>query len=77
MTRTDKPPGTPDTLPDRPGGDARPVKHDRIANAGQGIVRDERGEEQPADKARARLVSRDNPGGNPPGFSPPKHPRRR
>jgi hypothetical protein len=34
---------------------------------GQGIVRDERGQEQPKDKARAQQVSRVDKGGDPPG----------
>jgi hypothetical protein len=33
----------------------------------QGIVRDERGQEQPKDKARAQHVSRVDRGGDPPG----------
>ena len=33
----------------------------------QGIVRDERGQEQPRDKERAQRVSRVNRGGDPPG----------
>ncbi len=33
----------------------------------QGIVRDERGQEQPRDKARAQQVSRQDRGGDPPG----------
>lgn len=33
----------------------------------QGIVRDERGQEQPRDKARAQQVSRVDKGGDPPG----------
>jgi len=33
----------------------------------QGIVRDERGQEQPCDKARAQQVSRQDRGGDPPG----------
>ena len=33
----------------------------------QGIVRDERGQEQPKDKARAQQVSRVDKGGDPPG----------
>lgn len=33
----------------------------------QGIVRDERGQEQPRDKARAQHVSRVDRGGDPPG----------
>ncbi len=33
----------------------------------QGIVRDQRGQEQPRDKARAQQVSRQDRGGHPPG----------
>ena len=33
----------------------------------QGIVRDQKGEEQPRDKERAQLVSRQDRGGDPPG----------
>lgn len=33
----------------------------------QGIVRDERGQEQPSDKERAQHVSRVDKGGDPPG----------
>lgn len=33
----------------------------------QGIVRDERGQEQPTDKERAQRVSRTDKGGDPPG----------
>lgn len=33
----------------------------------QGIVRDERGQEQPRDKARAQQVSKVDKGGDPPG----------
>jgi hypothetical protein len=36
-------------------------------HAEQGIVLDERGQEQPSDKARARQVSRVDKGGDPPG----------
>jgi hypothetical protein len=36
-------------------------------DADQGIVRDERGQEQPRDKARAQQVSRQDKGGDPPG----------
>ena len=36
----------------------------------QGIVRDERGQEQPRDKARAQQVSRRDRGGDPPGEKP-------
>jgi len=44
-----------------PSGDPRSDGHD------QGIVRDERGQEQPKDKARAKQVSRVDKGGDPPG----------
>ena len=40
---------------------------DRAKDADQGIVRDERGQEQPKDKARAQQVSRVDKGGDPPG----------
>jgi hypothetical protein len=40
---------------------------DRAKGADQGIVRDERGQEQPKDKARAQQVSRVDKGGDPPG----------
>jgi hypothetical protein len=33
----------------------------------QGILRDQRGEEQPRDKQRAQQVSRNDRGGDPPG----------
>jgi hypothetical protein len=33
----------------------------------QGIVRDERGQDQPRDKQRAQQVSRQDKGGDPPG----------
>jgi hypothetical protein len=36
----------------------------------QGIVRDNLGQEQPRDKARARQVSRVDKGGDPPGHKP-------
>jgi hypothetical protein len=39
----------------------------RAGEADQGIVRDERGQEQPKDKARAQRVSRVDRGGDPPG----------
>lgn len=39
----------------------------RKADKGQGIVRDEKGQEQPADKKRAQQVSRTDRGGDPPG----------
>lgn len=40
---------------------------ERAKGPDQGIVRDERGQEQPKDKARAQQVSRVNRGGDPPG----------
>jgi len=43
-----------------------PKPEDR-SSAQQGIVRDERGQEQPADKARAQHVSRKDRGDDPPG----------
>ena len=36
----------------------------------QGIVRDERGQEQPRDKERALRVNRQDKGGDPPGEKP-------
>ena len=39
----------------------------RAGEADQGIVRDERGQEQPKDKERAQHVSRVDRGGDPPG----------
>lgn len=36
----------------------------------QGIVRDERGQEQPRDKERAQKVSRQDKGDDPPGEKP-------
>jgi hypothetical protein len=36
-------------------------------NSGQGIMIDQKGQEQPTDKERARLVSRKNKDGDPPG----------
>ena len=47
----------PESTVDRRGDD----RHD------QGIVRDERGQEQPRDKERAQRVSRVDRGGDPPG----------
>ena len=37
------------------------------SSSDQGIVRDQRGQEQPRDKERAQKVSRDDTGGDPPG----------
>jgi hypothetical protein len=47
-----------------PGSTAR--RHDD-GRHDQGIVRDERGQEQPKDKERAQRVSRVDRGGDPPG----------
>jgi hypothetical protein len=45
-----------------------PSKTDRASEAKeQGIVRDNKGQEQPADKERARHVSRTDRGDDPPG----------
>jgi hypothetical protein len=45
-----------------------PKPEDR-SSAQQGIVRDEKGQEQPADKERAQHVSRKDRGDDPPGYS--------
>jgi len=39
----------------------------KVGGKHQGIVRDERGQEQPTDKERAQHVSRTDKGGDPPG----------
>jgi hypothetical protein len=49
------------------GGPAGMPKPENRSSAQQGIVRDERGQEQPADKARAQHVSRKDRGDDPPG----------
>ena len=49
------------------GGQAGMPKPEDQSSAQQGIVRDEKGQEQPADKARAQHVSRKDRGGDPPG----------
>jgi len=49
------------TEPESSGNGHEDDRHD------QGIVRDERGQEQPRDKERAQRVSRVDPGGDPPG----------
>ena len=46
---------------------AKERDEDRAKGADQGIVRDERRQEQPKDKARAQQVSRVDKGGDPPG----------
>jgi hypothetical protein len=48
------------------GGQAGMPKPDRSA-AQQGLVLDEKGQEQPADKSRAQHVSRKDRGNDPPG----------
>jgi hypothetical protein len=48
------------------GGQAGMPKPDRSA-AQQGLVLDEKGQEQPADKSRAQHVSRKDQGNDPPG----------
>jgi hypothetical protein len=49
------------------GGQAGMPKPENGSAAQQGIVRDERGQEQPVDKARAQQVSRTDQGDDPPG----------
>jgi hypothetical protein len=50
----------------------RTASEDEPANDhDQGIVRDERGQEQPRDKERAQRVSRVDKGGDPPGKKRP------
>jgi hypothetical protein len=50
---------------------------DRLPHEGQGIVRTDRGEEQPADQARAQQAPRANPGDGPPrADSQPDGPKR-
>jgi hypothetical protein len=49
------------------GGQSGMPDHAQRSAADQGIVRDERGQEQPRDKERARRVSRVDRGGDPPG----------
>ena len=49
-------------------GMPRPAERPRSdSGSGQGIVRDQHGEEQPRDKERAQHVSRQDRGGDPPG----------
>lgn len=49
------------------GGQAGTPKPEHQSGAQQGIVKDERGQERPADKARAQQVSRRDRGDDPPG----------
>jgi hypothetical protein len=52
------------------GQKGTPKSPDPPRSDDQGIVRDQRGEEQPRDKERARRVSRQDRGGDPPGDKP-------
>ena len=54
------------------GGQAGMPKPEDRSSAQQGIVRDERGQEQPADKARAQHVNRKDRGDDPPGDLKPR-----
>jgi hypothetical protein len=58
--------GRPD-MGGKHGGQAGMPKSEDRSGAQQGIVKDEKGQEQPADKARAQQVSQKNRGGDPPG----------
>jgi hypothetical protein len=49
------------------GGQAGMPKPEERSSAQQGIVKDEKGQEQPADKARAQHVSRKSRDDDPPG----------
>ena len=49
------------------GGQAGMPKPEDRTSAQQGIVKDEKNQEQPADKARAQQVSRTDRGDDPPG----------
>jgi hypothetical protein len=58
--------GRPD-MGGKHGDQAGMPKPETRSAAQQAIVKDERGQEQPADKARAQHVSRKDRGGDPPG----------
>ena len=49
------------------GGQAGMPKPESRSAAQQGIVRDDKGQEQPADKDRAQQSNRTDRGGDPPG----------
>jgi hypothetical protein len=49
------------------GGQAGMAKPKQKNSSEHGIVRDEQGQDQPADKSRAQHVSRKDKGGDPPG----------
>jgi hypothetical protein len=53
------------------GGQADMPNPEDPRSTQQGIVRDERGQEQPVDKARAQHVSRKDRGDDPPGENAP------
>jgi hypothetical protein len=59
--------GQPEFMGGKHGGQAGMPKPEDRSSAQQGIVRDEKGQEQPADKARAQHVSRKDRGDDPPG----------
>jgi hypothetical protein len=48
-------------------GTSKSAKSAESSRSGHGIVRDEKGQEQPRDKERALHVSRQDKGGDPPG----------
>ncbi|KRR09098.1 hypothetical protein CQ12_31345 [Bradyrhizobium jicamae] len=51
----------------REATEPEPAAKEKDKRKDQGIVRDERGQEQPRDKERAQRVSRVDRGGDPPG----------
>jgi hypothetical protein len=51
----------------KPPSKSSPSKPGPVQGHDQGIVRDQKGEEQPQDKERAQHVSRQDKGGDPPG----------
>ena len=54
-------------LGDKPVQEGKKDRQEAAEGHDQGIVRDERGQEQPRDKERAQRVSRVDRGGDPPG----------
>lgn len=66
MARENDLEGQPD-IGGKHGGQAGTPKAEDRSSAQHGIIRDERGQEQPADKARAQHVSRKDRGDDPPG----------
>jgi hypothetical protein len=57
----------PQDMGGKHGGQAGLPDSEARSAAQQGIMRDEKGQEQPADKARAQHVSRKDNSGDPPG----------